>query len=34
MASTEKKPANSKPKQKAKPDKKPKCGIVMPISNA
>jgi hypothetical protein len=33
MASTEEKPANGKPKQKAKPDKKPKCGIVMPISD-
>lgn len=32
MASTEEKPTNGKPKQKAKPDKKPKCGIVMPIA--
>lgn len=33
MASTEEKPTNGKPKQKAKSDKKPKCGIVMPISD-
>lgn len=33
MASTEEKPTNGKPKAKAKSDKKPKCGVVMPISD-